>query len=75
MWVESAFEYKSVKLLVDEEENPTIAILYYPYKAFIAGDPKASELAEMFDTIPKETDIYVNEEKWLPKLREYYRED
>ncbi|MCW3977863.1 MAG: hypothetical protein NWE77_08020 [Candidatus Bathyarchaeota archaeon] len=29
-WVESAFEPKSAGLLVDEEKNPTVAILHYP---------------------------------------------
>jgi GNAT superfamily N-acetyltransferase len=49
-----------------------MAILHYPYKAFFAGDPNTSKIAEMLDTIPEETEIFVNEEKWLPKLREYF---
>jgi hypothetical protein len=64
-WVESAFEYKSVKLLVDEAKNPVMTILLYPYHAFIAGNPNTFKLAEMFDIIPEETEINVNEDKWL----------
>ncbi len=72
-WIESAFEYKAARLLVNEEKNPAAAILHYPYKAFIAGDSNVSEWAEALATIPEETEIYVDEKTWLPKLMEHFK--
>lgn len=72
-FIESAFAFKSVKLLVDEERSPVMAILLYPYHVFVAGDPGTSELAEMLDKIPEETEMHVDEEKWLPILKEHFR--
>jgi hypothetical protein len=71
-WIESAFEYKSVKLFIDSERNPSISILLYPYHAFIVGDPDASEVAVMLDTIPEGTEMHVDPGKWQSKLKEHF---
>ena len=70
-WIGSAFEYKSVKLFVDTESNPNTFLLLYPYHAFIVGDPDNSVVHEMLDMIPEETQMHLNAEKWLPKLKEH----
>ena len=70
-WIDSAFEYKSVKLFVDTESNPGIFLLLYPYHAFFVGNPDNSVVHEMLDLIPEETQMHLNAEKWLPKLKEH----
>lgn len=70
-WIESAFEYRSAKLLVDAERNPSIFVLLYPYRACIVGDPDNSAVHDILDVIPEETQMHVNAEKWLPKLKEH----
>ncbi|MGY5880966.1 MAG: GNAT family N-acetyltransferase [Candidatus Thorarchaeota archaeon] len=73
-FVESAFEYRTAKLLVDYETNPRIVVLLYPYVSFISGDVSSPKLAEMLNAIPEETQMNVDEETWPSKLRKHFGE-
>ncbi len=71
-WIESAFEYRFVKLLVDVESNPSMSVLFYPYHVFIVGSPDSSNVSQLLDKIPDETEIHVVGEEWRLKLKEHF---
>jgi GNAT superfamily N-acetyltransferase len=72
-WIETALANKSFhKMIVDDEADPHMVLLHYPYKAFLAGGPSPSKWAEMLDVIPEETEICLHEGQWLAKLIEHF---
>jgi hypothetical protein len=72
-WIESAFAFKRTPLLLSEDAEPAMALLLYPHKAFVTGEPSASDAAALLDRIPAETEIFVDEGKWLPRLKEHFK--
>ncbi|MHA1419722.1 MAG: GNAT family N-acetyltransferase [Candidatus Heimdallarchaeaceae archaeon] len=72
-FVDNAFTFKSVKLKVDDEENPTIAYLDFNYAIILVGSPDSLTDEEFLELIPEGLTIIADKETWLPRLLRHFK--
>ena len=72
-FVDSAFTYKHVPLMVNDKSNPTFAYLDYKYAKIIAGDPSIFSDEDFIEFVKEHVILVVDKEKWLQRLLDHFK--